>query len=88
MGKERSRSSGMVNISVQIPAETAEILEKISKIEERPKSYYVRKGLELFLMTRLEDFVDYEDAAKAYREFLASGEKTVSFLELKKEQNL
>ncbi len=57
MGKERSRSSDMVNISVQIPAETAEILEKISKIEERPKSYYVRKGLELFLMTRLEDFL-------------------------------
>ena len=88
MAKERSGSSDMVNISAQIPAEIAEILGKVSKAEERSKSYYVRKGLELFLMARLEDLEDYEDAAKAYKEFLTSGEKTVSFFELKKELNL
>lgn len=88
MGKERVKSSGMVNISAQISAETAEILGKVSRIEKRPKSYYLRKGLESFLMVRLEYLEDYEDAAKAYKEFLASGEKTVSFSELKKEQNL
>ncbi|MCY4378245.1 MAG: hypothetical protein OXC39_00250 [Candidatus Dadabacteria bacterium] len=88
MAKERSGSSDMVNISAQIPAEIAEILGKVSRAEERSKSYYVRKGLELFLMARLEDLEDYEDAAKAYKEFLASREKTVSFSELKKELNL
>ena len=88
MANKTSRSSEMVNISVQIPAEIAEILGKLSKAEERSKSYYVRKGLELFLMSKLEDIEDYEDAAKAYKEFVASGEKTVSFSELKKELNL
>ena len=88
MAKETSRSSEMVNISAQIPAEIAEILGKVSKAEERSKSYYVRKGLELFLMSKLEDIEDYEEAAKAYKEFVASGEKTVSFSELKKELNL
>ena len=88
MAKETSRSSEMVNISAQIPAEIAEILGKVSKAEERSKSYYVRKGLELFLMSKLEDLEDYEEAAKAYKEFVASGEKTVSFSELKKELSL
>ena len=88
MAKETNRSSEMVNISAQIPAEIAEILGKVSKAEERSKSYYVRKGLELFLMAKLEDLEDYEEAAKAYKEFVASGEKTVSFSELKKELNL
>ena len=39
-------------------------------------------------MSKLEDIEDYEEAAKAYKEFVASGEKTVSFSELKKELNL
>ena len=88
MAKQTGRSSEMVNISAQIPAEIAEILGKVSKEEGRSKSYYVRRGLELFLMSKLEDLEDYEEAAKAYKEFMASGEKTVSFSELKKELNL
>ena len=88
MAKQTGRSSEMVNISAQIPAEIAEILGKVSKAEERSKSYYIRKGLELFLMSKLEDLEDYEEVAKAYKEFMASGEKTVSFSELKKELNL
>ena len=88
MAKQTGRSSEMVNISAQIPAEIAEILGKVSKAEERSKSYYIRKGLELFLMSKLEDLEDYEEVAKAYKELMASGEKTVSFSELKKELNL
>lgn len=88
MGKVKDRSSGMVNISVKIPAEIAKILDEVSKAEERPKSYYVRKGLELFLIARLENLEDYEEAAEAYKEFIASGRKSVSFSELKEELNL
>ncbi len=88
MGKVKDRSSGMVSISVKIPAEIAEVLGKVSKAEEKPKSYYVRKGLELFLMARLENLEDHEEAAEAYKEFIASGGKSVSFSELKKELNL
>ena len=39
-------------------------------------------------MSKLEDLEDYEEVAKAYKEFMVSGEKTVSFSELKKELNL
>lgn len=88
MAKKKSGSSEMVKISAQIPAEIAEILGRVSRAEERSKSYYVRKGLELLLMARLENLEDYEDASRAYKEFLASAEKTVSFSELKKELNL
>ena len=88
MGKKRDELSGMVNISVKISAEIAEILGKVSKAEEKPKSYYVRKGLELFLMARLENLEDYEEAAEAYKEFIASGGKSVSFSELKEELDL
>ena len=88
MAKQTGRSSEMVNISAQIPAEIAEILGKVSKAEGRSKSYYVRRGLELFLMSKLEDLEDYEEAAKAYKEFMASGEKWFPFSELKKELNL
>ena len=88
MGKKRDGLSGMVNISVKIPAEIAEILGKVSKAEEKPKSYYVRRGLELFLMARLENLEDYEEAAEAYKEFIASGGKSVSFSELREELDL
>ena len=44
MAKQTGRSSEMVNISAQIPAEIAEILGKVLA-EGRSKSYYVRRGL-------------------------------------------
>lgn len=77
-----------VGISAQIPAELGEILDRISKAEERSKSYYVRKGLELFLMKKLEDLEDYEEARRAWEEFVASGEEAIPLSEVKKELNL
>ena len=38
-----------ITISAQIPADLAYLLEEICKIQERPKSYFVRKALELLL---------------------------------------
>ncbi len=77
-----------VGVSAQIPAALGEILNRVSKAEERSKSYYVRKGLELFLMKKLEDVEDYEEGMRAYEEFLASGEEAVPWTEVKKELNL
>ena len=82
------KKSGTVGVSAQIPADLGEILDRISKAEERPKSYYVRKGLELFLMKKLEDLEDYEEARRAYEEFVASGEEAIPLSEVKKELNL
>ncbi len=72
-------ATASVSISANIPIELGEMLDKVSRAEEQSKSYYIKKGLEQLLLDRLEDLEDYEDARKAYEEFIASGEKTVSF---------
>ncbi len=77
-----------VSISAQIPAELGEMLNRISRAEERSKSYYIKKGLELFLMRKLEDIEDYEEAERSYREFVASGEKLILFSEIEKKHGL
>ena len=77
-----------VGVSARIPAALGEILNRVSKAEERSKSYYVRKGLELFLMKKLEDIEDYEEGMRAYEEFLASGEETIPLSEIEKELGL
>lgn len=82
------KKSGTVGVSAQISADLGEILDRISKAEERSKSYYVRKGLELFLMKKLEDLEDYEEARRAYEEFVASGEEAIPLSEVEKELNL
>jgi len=40
------------------------------------------------LREKLEDLEDYEDAKKAYEEFVASGEEAVPWDEMKKELKL
>ena len=80
-----ANESDKVGVSAQISAELGEILDRVSKAEERSKSYYVRKGLELFLTRKLEDMEDYEEGVRAYEEFLASGEETIPLSEMEKE---
>ena len=64
------------------------MLNKVSRAEERSKSYYIKKGLEQLLRDRLEDLEDYQDAKQAHDEFIASGEKAVPFEDMRKELNL
>ncbi|MCF6320766.1 MAG: ribbon-helix-helix domain-containing protein [Rhizobiaceae bacterium] len=66
-----------VSISANIPEDLSDMLNKVSRAEERSKSYYIKKGLEQFLRDRLENLEDYEDTKKAYDEFVTSGEKAV-----------
>ena len=77
--------SATVSISANIPATLGEMLNKVSEAEERSKSYYIKKGLERFLMEKLEDMEDYQDAKQAYDEFVASGEKGIPFDEVFKD---
>ncbi len=58
------------------------MLNKVSRAEERSKSYYIRKGLEQLLKDKLEDLEDYEEAKQAHNEFVASGEEGVPFDEV------
>ena len=43
-----------VSVSAQIPAELSNMLDEIARTEERSKSYYIKKGLEIFLAQRLQ----------------------------------
>ena len=72
----------MTTVTAQIPDELGELLTRVAKAEERAKSYYVKKGLELLLKQRLEDLEDYRDAAEAYEAFLDSGEEALSLDEV------
>ncbi len=77
-----------ISVSANIPVELGRMLDKVSRAEERSKSYYIKKGLEQLLTDRLEDLEDYQDAKQAHDEFIASGEKAVPFEDMKKELNL
>ena len=70
--------SDTVTVTSQIPTELAALLARVAEAEERSKSYYIKKGLELILQQRLEDLQDYEAATEAHAAHLESGEPTLS----------
>ena len=74
--------STSISISANIPVELGEMLNKVSRAEERSKSYYIKKGLEQLLRDKLENLEDYQEANQAHNEFMASGEEVVSFEEV------
>lgn len=74
MTEKTSERPKMVNISAHIPLELAQRLERVSKLEERTKSYYVKKSLEEYL----EDVEDYLAATKCYQEYVANGRQGAS----------
>ncbi len=77
-----------ISVSAQIPAELGKILNQVSTIEERTKSYYIKKGLEKILRDRIENIKEYQEAKQAYDEFIVSGDQPIPFEEIKKDLNL
>lgn len=69
------------NISAHIPSDLAEKLQLISDFEERPKSYYIKKGLSELLEEKFEAMQDYLNAKKTLAEAKAKNE-FVSFDEV------
>lgn len=69
-------------LSVNLPAEILDKLNKVSKFEERPKSYYIKKGLSEILNQRCQDIEDHLSAKKTMEQVLAKNEKLVSFDEV------
>ena len=74
-------SERLSNISAHIPADLAEKLQLVSEFEERPKSYYIKKGLSELLEERFRDMQDYLSARKTLAEAKAKNE-FVSFDEV------
>lgn len=83
-------SEQITTISAQIPIHLAQGLAKICEREERSKSYYVKKALELLLKEELEvleDIEDYQEAKKAYEEFKKSKQKAIPYEKVFKKLN-
>lgn len=70
--------SDTVTVTSQIPTELAALLARVAEAEERSKSCYIKKGLELILQQRLEHMEDYEAATQAHAAHVESGEPTLS----------
>lgn len=68
------------NISAHIPADLAKKLDLVSKFEERPKSYYIKKGLSEILDEKFRDMQDYLSAKKTLEKARADND-FVSFEE-------
>ena len=83
-----SKETGTTTLSCTIPAELGKQLNLISQLEERSKSYYVKKALESFLSERLEDALLASIGEEAYKEHLLSGEVGIPYGEIRKELNL
>jgi RHH-type rel operon transcriptional repressor/antitoxin RelB len=74
--------NNIVTISAQIPSSLAKELGEICELEDRSKSYYVKKALEKYLAEKRQDIEDYHEAKKLYEEFKKSGEKAIPFEEV------
>lgn len=80
--------NNIVTISAQISKELDKNLTMICEIEERSKSYFIKKALESFLAEKLEEIADYNEAKKSYAEFKKSGEKAIPYDKIKKKYKL
>lgn len=65
------------SISVRIPERTARALEKLSKMTDRPKTYFVERALESYLA----EYADYLIALDRLRD---KDDPVISSAELKK----
>jgi predicted DNA-binding protein len=83
-----SKQIGTTNLSCTIPIALGKQLSLLADIEERPKSYYVKKALQEFLNERLEDALLAKMGDAAYKEYIESGEEGISYDEIRKELNL
>ena len=68
-------------ISVRLPEELTQALEKVARTIDRPKTYLIRKALENYLV----EYADYQIALDRYRD---KQDKVVSGAELRKHLGL
>ncbi len=72
----------VVTISAQIPSDLDKDLTEICQLEERSKSFYIKKALEKYLAEKRQDLADYHHAKKLWEEFKSSGEKGIPYEEV------
>ena len=65
------------SISVRLPDRTAKALERLSKLTDRPKTYFIEKALESYLA----EYADYQIALDRLRD---KDDPVISSAELRK----
>ena len=75
-------------LSCTIPFELGKQLNLLAELEERSKSYYVKKALQEFLSERLENTLLAKIGDEAYKEYLESGEESIPYDEIRKKLKL
>ena len=71
-------------LAVRLPKNIEERLERLAKLADRSKSYFVKKALEKFL----EEEEEKQIALQAYEDYLKSGKKVHRFEDILKENDL
>lgn len=74
----------MHTLTFKLPEELNAKLDYYAKLDERPKSYLIRKAIEEFILDMEEDEEDY----KAAMEVLAKNEPSVPWKNVRKELGL
>jgi predicted DNA-binding protein len=75
-------------LSCTIPLELGNQLNLLAELEERPKSYYVKKALQEFLSEKLENALLAKIGDEAYKEYLDSEKESASYEEIRKKLKL
>jgi predicted DNA-binding protein len=78
----------IITISAQIPSHLDKGLIKICEMEERSKSYFIKKAIEMLLKEKLEDLEEYNEDKKAYDEYKKSKKKTIPYDKIRKKYKL
>jgi predicted DNA-binding protein len=68
-------------ISVRLPEELTEGLDKVAKAVDRPKTYLIKKAIEAYL----SEYADYQIALDRFRD---KGDSIITGAELKKQLGL
>jgi RHH-type transcriptional regulator, rel operon repressor / antitoxin RelB len=66
------------SVSVRLPDRTAKALERLSKLTDRPKTYFIEKALESYLA----EYADYQIALDRLRD---KDDPVISSSELRKQ---
>jgi len=77
--------TGTTTLSCTIPLDLGKKLNLIAEIEERSKSYYVKKALQSYLENRLEDLLLSEVGKEAYEDHIKSGSGSIDYDLIRKE---
>ena len=83
-----TKQSKSTVLSCTVPTRLSNQLNLLADVEERSKSYYVKKSLQEFFKDKFEDVVKSEIGEEKYNKYLELEEKGVPYDEIRKELDL